>query len=509
MCRNLHLTVLLFIFGCGAVGSDHPKETVSGSESGSSLSLFDDSLEEVPTGINVQNFELTALNDSQPEPPNPGDDRPTFFDGIRQVIGDNHAFDDDEVSGGLMQSLERAEETFREIRQSNREAIRKMNRQLRVGQSKSTPHVILVTLPQLRYDHLPEMPRLSGVMRSGRFFTNYYAASDDIQAARWSLYTGQFASQFSNSTTIAGTRSLPEAMWQSGYATTLLGAWGSKQHPIEIGFDHWTGFPSQNGAVDRYPEFFFTQATKARIIKDDSGTRTTSLDLLEDEVETFLKQQVKARRQFFLHVTLPYLNGIEETENVKSVDQSIGAIVDTLNDTGLSGRVCLMITGETTNHEINSGQQSSSLVNEKLSASKTGLNEGNLRTPLIVFWGNIAKRGSTSDFPCTTLDLFPTIADIILSQRSPKRFTGVSLVDEIKGEETRVERLLYWKLSSGEQAARRGRWKVILPRGEKTMRLYDLENDPSESKNVAENHPDILKSFIAKPKSGTDDSEVL
>ena len=502
MHRSSTLIILLLICGCGAIDAEQVPKTVETQKRMLSVeSVPGQDAVELP----VQNFELIAANDSNSEPPPADGDRPTFFDGIRQMIGENPAFEDGEVSSGLIESLERAEDTFKEIRQSNREAIRGMNRQLRVGNAKTTPHIVLVTIPQLRFDHLPEMSRLSGVLRSGKIFTNYYAPSDNLQAARWSLLTGQMASQIPADHSIAAARSLPEVMWQSGYETALLGGWGSRQHPVELGFDHWTGFPTVNGAVDRYPEFFFTQATKARIVKQDSAHRLTSLDLLAHEVESFLTRHAQSSRQFFLQVTLPYLNGMAEDENIKLVDGAVGHLVDTLNESGLSGKVCLIIAGETGNHS----QEPQTVHGQQFTASSAGLHEGNLHTPCIVFWGLTAERGSVSDFPCSAIDLFPTLCDICMSHSGPKNFTGVSLLKAIRGEEMQVERLLYWRLADGGQAARRGRWKVILPRGEKALRLYDLETDPAETEDVSQQHPEVMQSFIAKPESNQSETEPI
>lgn len=58
------------------------------------------------------------------------------------------------------------------------------------------------------------------------------------------------------------------------------------------------------------------------------------------------------------------------------------------------------------------------------------------------------------------------------------------------------ERLLYWSVPVGEssyQVARYGKWKaVVLPKATSIL-LYDLENDPEQKENVADQHPDIIR----------------
>ncbi len=428
--------------------------------------------------------------------PQTEDDRPTFFDGIRGIIGDSPAFDDNDATESLVESLNRAEKAYKEIRQSNREAIRGMNRQVRVGTARQSPHIVVITIPQLRFDQLTSMTRLSGIRNSGMTFTNYYAPADNLTSSRWSYLTGNLAAKSPAEGRLNRKESLAESLWQAGYETTLIGTWASNQHPVELGYDHWTGFPSSSGVVARYPEFFFTQTTRAKIMSDSDSAQSTSHQLITDEVTSFLKRHQRSSRQFYLHVGIPFLQGVKSEENIQEVDNAIGQIVDSLNTLGLAGRVCLIVTGETSHQIAADVDKNLPVVDEKLTYSKSGTNEGNLRTPLIVFWAGRAKRGSVSDFPCTGIDLLPTLMYVAAARKTPQGIDGVSLISEIQGSDLDVERLLYWKMKDGDQVARRGRWKVILREGQKQLELYDLERDPSESTNVAKKHPDIVDSFV-------------
>ncbi len=69
-----------------------------------------------------------------------------------------------------------------------------------------------------------------------------------------------------------------------------------------------------------------------------------------------------------------------------------------------------------------------------------------------------------------------------------------------KGPHVRTKPL-FWKASStgSDSLVRDGRWKLVHPsrrRGE--VELYDIVVDPAESKNVAAEHPDILKKLSAE-----------
>lgn len=428
-------------------------------------------------------------------------DRPSIFDGIRRIIGDSPAFDDNDATEGLVESLNHAEKLYEDIRQSNREAIRGINRQVRIGRAKTSPNIILITVPQLRFDQLPEMTRLRGLRTSGMTFTNYYAPAESLAESRWSLLTGQPASTAPQDSQLDRSQSLAEAMWKAGYTTTMIGTWATSQHPIELGYDHWTGFPSSSGVVPKYPEFFYTQSAKAKILNNKNSGQPNSLEMVTNEVTDFLDQHQRDARQFYLHVGLPFIQGSEPAKNINNVDDAIGKIIDSINSHGMGGRVCLMVVGEKSHSVSAEIDKPLPIVDEKLSYSKTGRNEGNLRTPLVVFWGNRISRGSVNEFPCTGIDLFPTLLSLAQAQKRTNGLAGVSLENAFRGKEMRLERILYWKLEDGSQAARRGRWKVIVPPNKKAIQLFDIESDPGESNNIAGEYPDIVQSFIIKPKA--------
>ncbi len=66
----------------------------------------------------------------------------------------------------------------------------------------------------------------------------------------------------------------------------------------------------------------------------------------------------------------------------------------------------------------------------------------------------------------------------------------------LAGKQQPRERSFFWRLkrpgeTTGQKAARRGKWKYVLDRGVEL--LYDLEADPGERKSLAFQHKDIVK----------------
>ena len=50
----------------------------------------------------------------------------------------------------------------------------------------------------------------------------------------------------------------------------------------------------------------------------------------------------------------------------------------------------------------------------------------------------------------------------------------------------------------GDFAIRDGQWKLVMETGKKERELYNIESDPSEKKDVIDQHPDIANQLVEK-----------
>ena len=95
---------------------------------------------------------------------------------------------------------------------------------------------------------------------------------------------------------------------------------------------------------------------------------------------------------------------------------------------------------------------------------------------------------------------------------------GESLLPAFRGETETREGPLFWEWKNGK-AARSGNWKIVKDGPDNPWDLYDLTDDPSETNNLAEMHPEKVlelekqfmdwKALVSKRPDGTvsDDSE--
>ena len=122
--------------------------------------------------------------------------------------------------------------------------------------------------------------------------------------------------------------------------------------------------------------------------------------------------------------------------------------------------------------------------------------------PLIVRWPGRVAAGAVCDAPAALWDLLPTCAHIAGASRRPAPQDGISLLPVLRGgKELARKDMLYWEMHvpGFGQAVRRDGWKVVRPPGKmqlEEVELYDLTHDSGESRNVAQENPEIVSQFI-------------
>ena len=129
---------------------------------------------------------------------------------------------------------------------------------------------------------------------------------------------------------------------------------------------------------------------------------------------------------------------------------------------------------------------------------KQRVHEGGIATPLIAHWPTkIIERGRLRTDPTHFIDIMPTILEAAKATHPDERFgkavpplEGSSLIPLFKGMAPN-SRELFWE-HEGHRAVRQDHWKLV-SKYSQPWKLYHLDQDRTETNNVASQYPSIVK----------------
>ena len=171
---------------------------------------------------------------------------------------------------------------------------------------------------------------------------------------------------------------------------------------------------------------------------------------------------------------------------VTTLDESVGRVMMALEQRGIADNTVIILTSD----------QGGAFDNSPLSGGKLGgntLGEGGSRVPFMISYPGVTSSGAECDTPIQTIDVFPTLIEIASGRRCrDKQIQGVSLVPLLKGRQI-ADRNLYFYRSYEDQycSVLNGDWKLIKYRSGE-YRLYNLETDLSETKNLVGTSPKMF-----------------
>jgi len=130
---------------------------------------------------------------------------------------------------------------------------------------------------------------------------------------------------------------------------------------------------------------------------------------------------------------------------------------------------------------------------------KHSLFEESLRSPLIVIDPRIkTARGSASHGIVETVDIFPTLCDLA-GVKPPPGLVGASLRPFLENPDTPARMAISYK--GGSETIRTDRFRLIRhSQGGRVshVELYDHENDPGETRNIARTAPERVRELGKK-----------
>ena len=425
------------------------------------------------------------------------------------------------------------------------------------------PNVVVIFMDDMAYADIGPFgaknfptPHLDRMAKEGRKFTDFYVTQAVCSASRAGLLTGCYnvrvgilgalgpkSTHGINSKEIT----LAELCKQRGYATACFGKWHLGHHkeflPLQHGFDEYFGIPYSNDMWPYHPGVRHlpmaerlkkwpplpliegNQVINPKVTSKDQEQITTQLT--ERSVRFIEKNKDKP---FFLYVPHPMVHVplyVSDKFKGKSkaglfgdvmmeVDWSVGQILETLRKHKLDKNTLVIFTSDN-GPWLSYGDHAGSAG--PLREGKGTMFDGGCRESALMWWPGTIPAGSECHTPAMTIDLLPTVAELIGARLPKHPIDGKSIVHLLKGtSDTSPHEAYYFYYGRQLQAIRMGKWKLHFPHGYRTMAgrpggtdgiptrysqakiglaLFDMEKDIGETTDVKAKHPDIVKQLQA------------
>lgn len=313
---------------------------------------------------------------------------------------------------------------------------------------------------------------------------------------------------------------LPESFKAAGYQTAITGKWhlghARREYlPHHRGFDHAYGH--LNGSID-----YYTHAREGGLDWHRNGKSLRepgyTTDLIAGEAARWIRERDRSR-PFLLYVPFNAPHAPLEAPEalirkygriadskrrvyaamVDAMDSAAGRILRTLDEEGAAQDTLVLFFSD------NGGPIDQGARNTPLRGAKGSVYEGGLRAPAILRWPGRIRAGARSRQVMTAMDVFPTLAAAAgVAPRNRLPLDGRDLWGDIRSERIRPREDLFFAIERASRtqcAVRRGPWKLVreIDAGGKTAdALFNLDDDPNETTDVAVRHVALAKDLAVR-----------
>jgi len=302
-------------------------------------------------------------------------------------------------------------------------------------------------------------------------------------------------------------RTVAEALREAGYHTALIGKWHlgewlPEHLPRGQGFDHHYGH--YGWGID-YTNYTIPHNAPARFAVYDWHRNGEPLneqgyatDLFANEAVRIISQQ-KQDRPFFLYVPFNAIHGpLEQIPRyrdkldkraaaLKCLDDAVGQIVGAIDQYGFKDNTLLIFTND------NGGLRPEH--NRPYRGTKNTTFEGGVRVPCLVRWPGKTEPGTKNDAMIHVVDLLPTFVNLAgASRKHPRPIDGMDMTAAIFDGEPSPRKEIVFEVAGSVRlpTIRSGDFKLM---GEM---LFNVADDPGESKDVAKQHPEVVRRLKAR-----------
>jgi arylsulfatase A len=380
-------------------------------------------------------------------------------------------------------------------------------------------------------------PNLDRLATEGLRLTACYAAAPVCSPSRAALQTGRIPQREGITDWIRpGSEihlrreavTIARVLRTAGYATCFAGKWhlsgtfeATQPTPGDHGYDHWLASLINSRPNHLNPDNFVRNGVPL------GPQRGPAAALVADEAARWLAHQPFSR-PVFMCVTFhephepvgtadeflrlyPDVAPPERAAyygNVSQMDAAVGRLMRALEETGRASRTLVVFTSDNGPETLNRyrGAEHSYGSPGPFRGMKLHLTEGGIRVPGIVRWPGVVRPKTESGEPVSGVDWLPTLcAAAGVEPPSDRALDGVNLLPFLKGGGLERRTPLYWQydvaLGAARAAVRDGDWKLLAHEGLERVELYNVKDDPGESRDLAAQEPARAAALLDRLKA--------
>lgn len=431
------------------------------------------------------------------------------------------------------------------------------------GQRKKDVNFIIIFADDLGYGDVGcyghptiKTPNIDRMAAEGQRWTSFYTAANVCTPSRAGLLTGRLPIRNgmcsdrrrvlfpdSDGGLPQSENTIARILKGAGYRTAAIGKWHlghlPQYLPTSHGFDSYFGIPYSNdmdrvstlppreAIMNARPEYFNVPLMRNEEIVERPADQNTITKRYTEEAVRFISENRK--NPFFLYLahSLPHVPLFASPDFrgksargfygdvVEEIDWSVGQILNALKKEKLAKKTVVIFTSDNGPWVLFDHHGGS--AGHLFGAKGTGY-EGGQRVPS-VFWGpGRIKPGVVSDMG-STLDLLPTFAKMAgVPVPDDRTYDGYDLSGVLSARSQSPREEMFYYHGTRIFAARKGDFKLYFfennPAGYPermrqldTLQLYNVQHDPSEKYNLADEHPEIIsdiKALVEKHRETVD-----
>jgi arylsulfatase A len=414
------------------------------------------------------------------------------------------------------------------------------------------PNLIIIFTDDMGYGDLGvyghptvKTPHLDEMAFEGQKWTQFYVAASVCTPSRAGLLTGRLPVRsgmnhvlFPNSERglPPGEVTLARILRDHGYRTAMAGKWHlgheSPYLPTDHGFETYFGIPYSND-MDKLDELFRGKndiitaeeenfmAYNVPLMRNDSiverpaDQRTITRQFTEEAVDRIRKFRDEP---FFIylahsmpHVPLFRSEAFKNTslagiygDVIEEIDWSVGRILETLHEEGIAENTLVLFTSDNGPWTVFKTHGGSGGL---LRGAKGTTYEGGMRVPAIFWWPGTIEPDVVMELG-STLDIFETFCTIAgIKMPSGKEYDGCDISPVLFGTGKSPRNTVEYYWGTRLIAFRYGSYKAHFAGRENWYdpvvmynppKLYDLNADPAENYDIAEENPGIIEEIMKR-----------